>query len=81
MLTIIVWVAGAGLLLINIILRTRILRLEARLRELSNPQEQLIYLRKQAQLNQNNKVAAIKALRKQYPEISLIEANKLWQQV
>ncbi|WP_367108872.1 hypothetical protein [uncultured Psychrobacter sp.] len=81
MLTIIVWVAGAGLLLINIILRTRILRLEARLRELSTPQEQLIYLRKQAQLNQNNKVAAIKALRKQYPEISLIEANKLWQQV
>lgn len=81
MLTIIVWVAGAGLLLINIILRTRILRLEARLRELSNPQEQLVYLRKQAQLSQNNKVAAIKALRKQYPEISLIEANKLWQHV
>ncbi len=81
MLTIIIWVVGAALLLINIILRTRILQLEAHLKALRNPQEQLADLRKQAKLTQNNKAAAIKALRKQYPEMSLIEANKLWQQV
>ncbi|WP_201586318.1 hypothetical protein [Psychrobacter jeotgali] len=81
MTTIIIWVMGAALLLINILLRTRILRLEARLRELSNPQEQLAFLRKQAKSTQNNKIAAIKALRKQYPELSLMEANKLWQQI
>lgn len=78
MLIIIIWAAGACLLLINIMLRTRILRLEARLKQFSNPQEHLAYLRKQAA--QNNKIAAIKALRKQYPEISLLEANQLWQQ-
>ena len=79
MSTLIIWVMGAGLLLINIILRTRILRLEARLKELSNPQEQLTFLRQQSA--NKEKVAAIKALRKQYPELSLIEANKLWQQI
>ncbi|WP_201527749.1 hypothetical protein [Psychrobacter frigidicola] len=78
MLTIIIWAVGAGLLLINITLRTRILRLEARLRELSNPQQQMAYLRKLPV--QNDKIAAIKALRKQYPELSLLEANQLWQQ-
>lgn len=81
MLTIIIWVVGAALLLINIVLRTRILQLEAHLKALRDPQEQLTYLRKQAKLTDNNKVAAIKALRKKYPEISLIEANKLWQHV
>ena len=79
MSTLIIWMMGAGLLLINIVLRTRILRLEARLKELSNPQEQLTFLRQQAA--QKDKVPAIKALRKQYPELSLIEANKLWQQM
>ena len=79
MSTLIIWMMGAGLLLINIILRTRILRLEARLKELSNPQEQLAFLRQQAA--QKDKVPAIKALRKQYPELSLIEDNKLWQQI
>lgn len=79
MSTIIIWIMGAGLLLVNIILRTRILRLEARLKELSNPQEQLTFLRQQAA--QKDKIPAIKALRKQYPEISLIEANQLWQNV
>ncbi len=81
MSTIVIWVVGAGLLLINIILRTRILQLEAHLKALRDPQEQLAYMRKQAKLTQNNKIAAIKALRKQYPELSLIEANKLWQQL
>ncbi len=79
MSALIIWVMGAVLLLINIMLRTRILRLEARLKELSNPQEQLAFLRQQAK--QKDKVPALKALRKQYPELSLIEANKLWQQV
>lgn len=79
MTTLIIWIMGAGLLLVNIILRTRILRLEARLKELGNPQEQLAFLRKQAA--QKDKVPSIKALRKQYPEISLIEANRLWQNV
>ncbi|ERL56770.1 MULTISPECIES: hypothetical protein [Psychrobacter] len=79
MSALIIWVMGAILLLINIMLRTRILRLESRLKELSNPQEQLAFLRQQA--SKKEKVAAIKALRKQYPEISLIEANRLWQQI
>lgn len=79
MLVLIIWVMGAVLLLINIFLRTRILRLEARLKELSNPKEQLAFLRGQA--SKKEKIAAIKALRKQYPEISLIEANRLWQQI
>ncbi|MGO2278563.1 MULTISPECIES: hypothetical protein [unclassified Psychrobacter] len=79
MSALIIWVMGAVLLLINIMLRTRILRLEARLKELSNPQEQLAFLRQQAA--QKDKVPALKALCKQYPELSLIEANKLWQQI
>jgi len=79
MSALIIWVMGAVLLLINIMLRTRILRLEARLKELSNPQEQLAFLRQQAA--KKDKVPALKALRKQYPELSLIEANKLWQQI
>ncbi|WP_296237266.1 hypothetical protein [Psychrobacter sp. UBA5136] len=77
--TLIIWVMGAALLLINIMLRTRILRLEARLKELSRPEDYLAFLRQQAV--QKEKVPAIKALRKQYPELSLIEANKLWQQI
>ncbi|WP_372842901.1 hypothetical protein [Psychrobacter sp.] len=81
MSTIIIWVIGAGLLLINIALRTQILQLKAHLEALRNPKEQINYLRQQATLSQNNKMASIKALRKQYPEISLIEANHLWQQI
>ena len=79
MSTLIIWVMGAALLLINIILRTRILRLEARLKELSNPQEQLAFLREQAA--QKEKVPALKVLRKQYPELSLADANRLWKQI
>ena len=77
MLTIIVWAVGAALLLINIFLRTRILRLEGELKKLRSPQEYMTYLRQQNV--QDNKVAAIKALRKQYPELSLIEANSLYE--
>ena len=79
MSTLIIWVMGAALLLINIMLRTRILRLEARLKELSRPEDYLRFLRQQA--IKKEKVPAIKALRKQYPELSLIEANNLWQQI
>ncbi|WP_394213019.1 hypothetical protein [Psychrobacter piscatorii] len=79
MSTLIIWVMGAGLLLVNIMLRTQVLRLEARLKELSSPQEQLAFLRQQAA--HNDKIPAIKALRKQYPELSLVEANNLWQQI
>ncbi|MCG3879116.1 hypothetical protein [Psychrobacter sp. Ps6] len=79
MSTLIIWVMGAGLLLVNIMLRTQVLRLEARLKELSNPQEQLAFLRQQAA--HKDKIPAIKALRKQYPELSLVEANNLWQQI
>ena len=77
MSALIIWVMGAGLLLllVNIMLRTQILRLEARLKELSSPQEQLAFLRQQAE--HKDKIPAIKALRKQYPELSLIEANNL----
>ena len=77
MLTIIVWAVGAALLLINIFLRTRILRLEGELKKLRSPQEYMTYLR--LQNVQDNKVAAIKTLRKQYPELSLIEANSLYE--
>ena len=77
MLTIIVWAVGAALLLINIFLRTRILRLEAELKKLRSPQEYMTHLRQQNV--QDNKVAAIKTLRKQYPELSLIEANSLYE--
>ncbi|OLF35344.1 hypothetical protein BTW00_09505 [Psychrobacter sp. C 20.9] len=79
MSTLIIWVMGAGLLLVNIMLRTQILRLEARLKELSSPQEQLAFLRQQAA--RKDKIPAIKALREQYPELSLIEANNLWKQI
>ena len=81
MSTIIIWVIGAGLLLMNIALRTEVLQLKAHLKALRNPKEQMDYLRQQAKLSQNNKMASIKALRKQYPELSLIEANTLWQQI
>ncbi|WP_288996278.1 hypothetical protein [uncultured Psychrobacter sp.] len=79
MLTIIVWAVGAALLLINIFLRTRILRLEGELKKLRSPQEYMTYLRQQNV--QDNKVAAIKALRKQYPLLSLIEANSLYEKL
>ena len=79
MSTLIIWMMGAGLLLINIVLRTRILRLEARLKEFSRPEDYLTFLREQTK--QKDKDSAIKALRKQDPELSLIEANKLWQQI
>ncbi|WP_350559944.1 hypothetical protein [Psychrobacter sp. CAL346-MNA-CIBAN-0220] len=78
MVTIIIWVVIAGLLLVNIALRLRVRHLKARLGKLSNPQEKLVYLREH--VPHDNKITAIKALREQYPELSLSEANQLWQQ-
>ena len=77
MSTIIIWVVGAGLLIINIVLRTRMLRLEAALKQVRSA-EYMTYLRQLPE--QHDKIAAIKALRKQYFELSLLDANKLWQQ-
>lgn len=77
MSTIVIWVIGAGLLLINIMLRTRILHLEAQLKRINN-KDYLVYLRQQ---KTDGQIAAIKALRKKYPELSLIDAKKLWEQV
>ena len=56
----------------------RIRQLETRLRQLSSAEEQLAYLREQ--LAHQDKIAAIKALRAQYPELSLTEALQLWEQ-
>lgn len=77
MSTLIIWVVGAGLLLVNIMLRTRVLRLEAELKQVRQS-EYITYLRRQGAPNE--KMAAIKALRKQYPELSLVDAVQLWQQ-
>ncbi|HCH27260.1 MULTISPECIES: hypothetical protein [Psychrobacter] len=78
MSTLVIWIMGAGLLLYNIALRTQILQLKARLREQTGTQAYLACLRQHAA---KGDIAAIKALRKKYPELSLIEANKLWQQI
>ena len=78
MLTLVIWVVGAGLLLVNIMLRTRILRLEARLKEQTGTPAYLGYLRQHAS---KGDVVAIKALRKKYPELSLVEGKKLWDQL
>ncbi|PNK61110.1 hypothetical protein [Psychrobacter sp. FDAARGOS_221] len=63
----------------------KIEHLEARIKQLSarssgdgSEDERLLYLRNH--LAELDKVKAIKALRKRYPELSLIEANELWQQ-
>ena len=79
MSTPIIWIMVIGLVLVNIMLRIHVFKLEARLKELSSPQEQLVFLRQQAA--QKDKIPAIKALRKQYPELSLVEANNLWKQI
>lgn len=78
MSTIVIWVMGAGLLLYNIALRTEILQLRARLREQTGTQTYLAYLRQHAA---KGDMAAIKAVRKKYPELSLIEAKNLWDQI
>lgn len=73
------WIVGAILLTTNLVMRAQIRQLEACLRALRDSKEQLLYLRQQAA--HNDKMAALKALRKKYPELSLTEANQLWQQI
>ncbi len=75
---IVVYLVGAWLLLMHIAMRRHIRQLEKRLKQVTDPTEYLTYLRQQPV--QSDKVASIKALRKQYPELSLLEANQLWQQ-
>ena len=75
-------------LLIHVAQRARIRQLETRLQQVnrqqdsiaqdSMSQDQLAYLRELAKTK--DKVAAIKALREQYPELSLVQAVQLWQQ-
>lgn len=82
------WLTIVGLfvvssLLLHVAQRARIRQLESQLQQHSNaqdsmPQDQLAYLRELAKTK--DKVAAIKALRKQYPELSLVQAVQLWQQ-
>lgn len=78
MSTLVIWVMGAGLLLYNIALRTELLKLKARLREQTGAQAYLAYLRQHAA---KGDIAAMKALRKKYPELSLVEAKELWNQL
>ncbi len=78
MSTLVIWVMGAGLLLYNIALRTELLKLKARLREQTGTQAYLAYLRQHAA---KGDIAAMKALRKKYPELSLVEAKELWNQL
>lgn len=75
---IVVYLVSAWLLLMHIAMRRHIRQLEKRLKQVTDPTEYLTYLRQQSV--QSDKVASIKALRKQYPELSLLEANQLWQQ-
>lgn len=77
MLIIIVWAAGALMLLINIIMRTRMLRLEARIKALTDSEDYINYLRELAV--DNKKMVAIRALRQRYPEVSNLQAVQLWQ--
>lgn len=79
MLTVIVWAAGAFMLLINIIMRTRMLRLEARIKALTNPDDYTTYLRELAA--DNKKTVAIRTLRQRYPEVSNLQAVQLWQTI
>ncbi len=77
--TIIVWVASVAMFLLNTMQRKHIQRLETRLIKLTDPDDYLNYLRQQAAIH--DKGTAIKVLRKEYPEVSVIKANKLWQLV
>lgn len=78
MSSLMVWVIGFSLLIVSIAQYMRIRQLEARLRQLSSYEDRLAYLREQ--LPNKDNIAAIKALRAQYLELSLIEALQLWEQ-
>lgn len=76
--TLIVWVFVVALLLMNIALRMENKKLKAQLMLKRNPNEQQAFLQRQIAQNKS-KIEAIKALRQQYPELSLVEATQLWQ--
>ncbi|WP_227429742.1 hypothetical protein [Psychrobacter sp. I-STPA6b] len=63
----------------NIAYRQQVTQLKKRLQELGSREQYLAYLRQH--LRDKEKVSAIKALRQKFPELSLIEATQLWQQV
>lgn len=78
------WIIAAVIALIvllikNLAHRQQIAHLKKRLQERGSYEQYVTYL--QNQLQGKDKVAAIKALRQQFPELSLIEATQLWQQV
>lgn len=76
--TLMIWVLVAALLLMNIALRLENKTLKSQLLLKRDPNEQLAFL--QDQLAQNKgQIDAIKALRKQFPELSLVDATQLWQ--
>ena len=77
MLIVILWAAGALMLLINIMMRNRMQRLEARIKALTDPEDYMTYLRELSTTNKKN--AAIRALRQRYPEVSPLQAVQLWQ--
>lgn len=63
----------------NFIYRRQVVQLKKRLKELGGYEQYVTYLQNQQQ--GKDKIAAIKALRQQFPELSLLEATQLWQQV
>lgn len=67
-----------GLAVVCMVQQRRIENLKLRLRQSYPPNQPLTYLREQ--LAYKPKIEAIKALREQYPELSLEEAVQLWQQ-
>ena len=78
------WVIVAVIVLIvllikNLAYRHQVAHLKKRLQEQGSYEQYVTYL--QNQLQGRDKVAAIKALRQKFPELSLLEATQLWQQV
>ncbi|WP_230655847.1 hypothetical protein [Psychrobacter sp. I-STPA10] len=79
MLVIVVVVVVAVLFIKNLAYRQQVAQLKKRLQELGGNEQYVAYL--QSQQQGKDKIAAIKALRQQFPELSLLEANEIWQQV
>ena len=75
-----------GLVIVIYTQSQKIKRLESRINTLlkstqNGEDERLVYLRENlAHLDKVKAIKAIKALRDHYPELGLVEANKLWEQ-
>lgn len=81
-----VWVIVAVIVMVvllikNLAYRQQVAQLKKRLQQSNGYQAPLEYLRSQKQLQFTQKVMMIKALRQQYPELSLLEAAQIWQHV